>query len=946
VTVLVYTPSHVDPAILQGLTVGQGRHNLLDRMVNAVRAEIGRASHQHQLLVGPRGSGKTHTLSVVIDRIRKDKSLNGSVLPLVLPEEEVARQPVDLLLRLLELLAQYLGRADRIVFPQADALAGRLAGDLAQLRAERDHGRAMALAVGAIEHAAATLGRLLLGVVENLDALIGLRGQSEQGWDLRRALQDSKGLMILAAAPSWFGSVEDAEAPFHGFFRVHELPELSPEEMIALMRQRLEVELANPDRDDRRRQRLLCLHAGFDQQAPRLRGLLTYTGGLPRFGHLLFDLAAETDATEVAGLMARFLDEQTPFFQARLDPRMVPGAELEVLDAIARSAGPLTARQLAEAQRGGTANATAVLLKRLRERGLVRESRNDQNREVRFDVAEPLLRVWRRFRIGRSEQEQILSLAEFVAAMFAPEDLRAERSSLAPGSFSFRLLSQAIALHESSRVADSDVVFDGATSALGRQAEEELLHGSLPKAYELQKIVVARLRKNEPSQDLIFALGRLSDIALLAGSLDHAFSAADEGLAIASKVDSDLGRAHCMQSRGDVLFRIGRNLEALAAYDQAEPVYQKVVDDLGRANCIRRRGAVFFQLGRNLEALAAYDQAESVYQKVGDDHGRANCILSRGDVLFQLGRNQEALAAYDQAEPVYQKLGDDLGHAHCMKSRGDVLLRLSRNQEALATYDQAEPAYQKVGDDLGRANCMQSRGVVLFQLGGNQEALAAYDQAEPLYQKVGDDLGRANCIRSRGDVFLRLGRSREALAAYDRAEPLYQKVGDDVGRASCKAGRGRVALSQGDIPIGLQFLAVATLSANSVGHAFNTDLFCSWAINGLAGQVSTQAPGQVREHLATIAPAIHAAGEGEHTRNALVRLVRALLQHLGPEGMLALLPTLEAQLSPERAGFLRPARLAAEILAKRRAPELADEPEEVRRTVREFLAWAKNQPNA
>jgi hypothetical protein len=101
-------------------------------------------------------------------------------------------------------------------------------------------------------------------------------------------------------------------------------------------------------------------------------------------------------------------------------------------------------------------------------------------------------------------------------------------------------------------------------------------------------------------------------------------------------------------------------------------------------------------------------------------------------------------------------------------------------------------------------------------------------------------------------------------------------------------------------------------------------------------------PALLREYLAGIAPALSTAGDGEQTQSALVRLVRALLQRKGPESTLALLPALEAALSAQRAGFLRPARLAAEILAKRRPPDLADEPEEVRRTVREFLDWAKD----
>ncbi|OPZ02509.1 MAG: hypothetical protein BWZ09_02543 [Alphaproteobacteria bacterium ADurb.BinA305] len=743
---LVYTPSHVDPAALAELTVSQERQDLLDRLVAAVEDEVGRKSHQHHILIGSRGSGKTHTLSLVVDRVRKDPVLAAAVLPVVLAEEEVVRQPVDLLIRLLEQLQKDLGRAEAAKLPSAGEVASRLTGDLAQLRAEREHGRAIQLASGALERAASTLGRLLLAVVENLDTLIGLGGDPAQLWELRKALQEGEGLVLLAAAPSLFGDIAAAEAPFHGFFRQHTLGELSADEMIALVARRLDFELGQPSTDDRRRQRLLTLKASFAERAPKLRGLIAYTGGLPRFGHLLFDLAAESDAGEMATLMARFLDEQTPYFQTRLDPRWVPGAELEVLFTLARAPGPLTTRQLADAQRGGSVNATAVLLKRLRERGLVRESRAEKSREVRFDVAEPLLRVWRRFRAGRSEQEQIVSLAEFVAAMFAPVELRAEKACLPVDSFSFRLLDQAIALHEASRPTAARSVAADAPGGdePSQQAEEEFLHGSLAKARELQEAVVARLAKGGPSEALANACSRLSHFSLLAGDPDRALAAADQGMAAASEVGSDLGRANCMKSRGDVFFLLGRN----------------------------------------------------------------------------------------------------------------------------------------------------------------DDAIAAYDQAEHLYRKVGSDLGRANCM----------------------------------------GGKGRVALAHGDVASGLSLLTAATTESKRVGHAHNTDVWGARTLDGLAEAAPSLAPAMLRERLAQVAPAISAAADGEYTRNALLRLARALLAHLGPQSLLDVLPILEAALPAPRAGFLRPSRLAVEILAQQRPAELPDEPEEVRRTVREFLAWAERAP--
>ncbi len=438
--VLSYTPTHCDPEILDRLTTARSRRDAVDRLVGAVRDELGRSTHQHQLLIGARGSGKTHVLTLVVHRLRSELDLCDRVLPVVLPEEVVVRQPADLLIRIIERLLAQLDAAHGDSPEGAAALREALRGNLARLRAERDHGQALSLAAAVLEEAAVTLDRLIVPVVENLDALLyagpGLRRGTavELQWGLRRALLESRGLILLAAAPTSFGEVTDPKAAFHDFFRNHVLDELSSEEMLALIRERLEIEIAGPVRDVERQRRLLSLKADFGRRAPRLHGLLVLTGGLPRFGHLIFDLLADTDTAEIHRLLSSFLDDQTPYFQSRLDPRLVPEAELEVLDALARAPGPLVTADIADQIRGVTTAAVATCITRLRERGLVRERRLSR-RNVRYDLTEPLFRLWRRFRIGPSEQEQILVLAEFVAAMFAPAELlsRAVGSDLGRG---------------------------------------------------------------------------------------------------------------------------------------------------------------------------------------------------------------------------------------------------------------------------------------------------------------------------------------------------------------------------------------------------------------------------------------------------------------------------------------------------------------------------------
>jgi tetratricopeptide (TPR) repeat protein/DNA-binding transcriptional ArsR family regulator len=744
-TVLSYTPSHCDPAVLERLTTARSRREAVERLTRAVTDELGRSIHQHQLLIGPRGSGKTHVLTLLVHRLRSAPEVSAKVLPIVLPEEVVARQPADLLVKIIDRLLVQLETEGQ----GPATLVQTLRGQLARLKAERDHGQALTLAMAVLEEAAEALGRLLVPVMENLDALLYAGpGQSRRStmdlqWGLRRALQESPGVMLVAAAPTSFGEVTDPAAAFHDFFRVHTLDELSSEEMVALIRERVGLESSMPIRDPERQRRLMTLKADFEQRAPGLHGLLALTGGLPRFGHLVFDLLVETEVAEIRELLSRFLDDQTPYFQSRLDPRLVPEAELEVLDLLACSPGPLNVGEIAIELRGVTAAAVATYLTRLRERGLVRERRLSR-RSVRYDLSEPLFRLWRRFRIGPSEQEQILVLAEFVAAMFTPVELMVERMVLASGlqpSTRLPLLDAALSLRTAQlspeplqSIPPSDAL-EGETARLIEQAEAEFLTGSLRKSFILYKRAIDRLRNEGDQAKLSLRLSRLSDVALRAGEVETALTTADEGERIALAIGHDLGRGNCIQSRGEVLLRLGRNQEALDAFQQAEELFTKIGTDAGQGNCIMGRGDVLLRLGRTQEALDAFQQAEELFTKVGGDIGRGNCIRGRGEVLLRLGRKQEALDAFQQAEELYKKVGHDHGQGNCIMGRGEVLFRLGRTQEALDAFQQAEELFTRVCNDIGRGNCRAGRGRVLASLGRLEEGLAQLVQGFLLSRK-------------------------------------------------------------------------------------------------------------------------------------------------------------------------------------------------------------------
>jgi len=913
---LPYSPSHCDPIFLQRLTVGEQRYRLIDTLVQSVRDEVGRTSHQHHLLVGPRGSGKTHVLSLMVHRIRSDHDLAQAVLPVVLAEEEVAARPADLLLRVLERFAQQYAHSPGAITAATDVRA-RCLENIARIRGESDHAMALHLAGAALAEVAKRTNRLMVAVVENLDALLysgpGLSRPEtlKTHWGLRKVLQESPGLLVVAAAPSVFGEIAESQAPFHDAFTRHLLEELQPEEMVDLIRVRIDLELGAADLEDQRRQRLSILQANFGAREPKLRGLLVLMGGLPRFGHLLFELLVDTDLGNMQATLASFLDAQTPYFQARLDPRLVPEAELAVLEVLAAAEGPLSPSEVARRLRGRSTPAATTYLRRLIDRGLVRK-RGESRRNVRYDVAEPLFRIWRRFRLGRAEQEQVLTLAEFVAALFTPTELLAERSSLAgrdDAGLRLRLIEAALAcctVSSRGEIGEPKTRAGREVAILIHDAWRAMDRGSSDEAFALSSRVVELLRRSGDRRALCQRLATHAHFASRAGRHEDALSAAEEGEAIALELGDEVERVHCLTHR----------VEAL--------------NGLGRFN----------------EALTALDTQDALLVKLGNDHDRAYCLRNRARTLSNLGRFDEALTVLQTADSLLASAGDVAGQARCRALSAFVLTEANRHEEALSVFDEAKRMFLEIGDEGGMAHCDDSRGESLVQLGRTEEALGSYSAAEELYRRTGNIHERAHCLLRRGWLLFSEERYGDAATLLQEAENLLAEVGDEVCRASSVAILGRIACTRGEWSRGLDLLQAAHASFEHAERQDAADELGEVMLGELSRALSAMPPSERHRWLIGVAPLSQRAADDETLRAKLVALAVSVLRELGPTQAASFLSRFEENLPPSHATLLRPVQLAAQVVAKELPAALPGESEETSRAVREVLGMVKRNAQA
>lgn len=330
-------------------------------MVSATVASVTSGQARFDLVLGPRGAGKSHLLGLVEGRLRV--ALKGSAVVAGLPEDLDLSSLVHLLAELLRALP-------------ADPEPGLLARQLAVL-AEHPPTEARERAVGMIR--SQLRGLPLVIIIENLDivfAAIGREGQHQ----LRSILQTERNWSIVATSRSLSPAFSKESEPFYGTFVARTLGPLSAAECRELL-----VLLAHASGSEE-----LARELGTTGGLARVHTLRHVLGSYPRamafiFPHLHHD---EPDMVEQA--LHELAEDLTPYFQEQMG-RLSAG-QRPIVQLLAESWTPLSVSEIARATFNAPAT-TSTHLKYLREDVIVRSTK--LGREHFYELADPMFRIAR-----------------------------------------------------------------------------------------------------------------------------------------------------------------------------------------------------------------------------------------------------------------------------------------------------------------------------------------------------------------------------------------------------------------------------------------------------------------------------------------------------------------------------------------------------------------------
>ena len=723
-----YSPGNMDRESLEALFVGRGDE--MEDVLSRVTTSIQSPAKHYVLLVGPRGSGKTHLLALayhrLMDRIASVDARDSVAVAMLNEEEWGVASFLDLVVRILRALAGQI--------PDLDA---EIAGIYD--RFSKDSADAEGFAVERLRHH--TRGKTLLLLCENLvDLFHGLGEEGQKRW--RAAIQEDGNWAIVASTPSLFSAVTLQDNPFYGFFTIRALEKIDFDTGLDLLARKAvhegKTDLASFLRTPLGRARARAIHH--------------LAAGNHRAYVVLFDFLDKESLEDLVGPFMHMVDDLTPYYQDRM--RQLPPAQRKIVEFLCLQGKPTTIKDISTPCLMSHQTA-AKQIGELRTAGFV--SRTRFGRNTFCELSEPLMRICIEVKDNKTRHFRLF--VEFLRHWFTTRELEQRHAAFhhdERGAYLDRVhVEEAVRCsladgHEPLVEALQDEAMHcwDAGDYKGLATIQETLARDTGSAVDYGAWVLALVEVGDAQGAIAVgreAAAKCLDDASLQYWLTHAYfdeerfaealSAIDQAIALEGERPSYL----CI--RADVLLGLERFEEAIRdaqAVLDAEPDHWHSFHQMLNAAVAMDRPKDGEAYARELVRLAPTEPeallAASEFHRSQDWLDQALELVDKAldiDADDQRARHLRGLVLFDMAD--YRRASEELRQvasrqpnsvsAHCRLS--DSLLFSGEWEEAI------DVAEHLIEIDPAHSHAHLVRGRALIELGRPADAIAVLDQLLP-----------------------------------------------------------------------------------------------------------------------------------------------------------------------------------------------------------------------
>lgn len=616
-----YNPRKKSFQQLEKSLVGSDRWEILNSIMKELTLKKGEAPKQHWMIVGPRGIGKSHLLSLLYHKVKNDKKLNKLWLPVLFPEE----------LRMAGDLAKFLERAANEVLIDLEREKNPIASDL---RPKIDKIKTVPIGersdyiFSILSWLHQSTGRFILLITENLQHLLGKKISVIEQKKLRAYLQTSDAILLIGSATTVFEALHDHSNPFYHFFHIRRLEDLSFDDMKALI-----IDLLTEGGQHE-------VVKKVSENEARLRALYSFTGGNPRIAVFLADMLKTELPDEMISVMDKILDELTPYFEAILSD--IPTYQEEVLNTLAAYEPAQSPKEIAEHLETPQPTIRNYIMQ-LKENGYVRVAFS-KGKFNYYCLKEYLYRIWYQMR-DSSHREETRWLMELLLMLYSPASIIEEKKKLEQcisgtdaNIFYSSMISRAADFIE--RNPDYCKVIEWCVDTSGEGKEMPFPE----KEKELYKAVKSLIKNNKYEEAMNVCLDILK-INPLDGHAYYTWGYCLEKMERYDEAIEKFKKALEINPKSDhYLWHWGNCLRKQGKYEEAIEKFKKAIEF--KPSCYQAHGA----WGDCLRDMERYDEAEQKYLKAIEINPKYE------DVYLALGGSFQKQRRYDEAIEVYRRL--------------------------------------------------------------------------------------------------------------------------------------------------------------------------------------------------------------------------------------------------------------------------------------------------
>ncbi|GMT44559.1 MAG: hypothetical protein IEMM0006_0391 [bacterium] len=720
---LTFSAKSVAAEILEQTLVG--RKEILDRLEKELIGKVKNKFTYQCLIIAPRGSGKTHMIQVLYDRLKKNKSISNKIIIAYMVEDETGiANFLDFMLRILESFIRY-NEVNKKNLKEAIFEISNMAGQ---------HQEA-AIKNLLLDY---TGDRTLIVLIENLN--IVFEGMKTNGQaKLRDFMHEHNKISLVATSQNLFAEVQKSDYPFYNFFKTYHLEKLDYPQSLEFMQV-----MAGIDADE-----TLIKKLPEPETRGKIRAIYELTGGNHRLLVSFYSFLKAEMKSDLSLVFVKTMNDLKPYYEQFI--KKLPVQEQKIVKHLSLKHKPQKGKDIARSC-FIPQNTISKQLSELYKKGHI--DKHKKGKDVYYELKEPLMRIC--FEINESPDGIAKLFVDFLSVIYTARELKSKylkfryTARFQPEEMKEKYRREALMMSKAMEPETLEKLsaYPDWEKCKTEKEIKAYMNTLDNKDNDLKYLLEANNYYNQKKYKESIAAcqkaiginpGNDSAYNKMGTAYDELKRYKESIAAYQKAIDINPGNASAYNNMGIAYDKLKKHENAIAAY-------QKAIDiNPGNASAYNNMGIAYYELKQYKEAIAACQKAININPK------NDSAYYNMGIAYDELKRYKEAIAAWQKAIDINPE------DASAYYNMGIAYDELKRYKEAIA-------AYQKAIDiNPEDASAYYNMGIAYGKLKQYKDAIAAY-------QKVIDiNPGNASAYYNMGYDYDELKQYKEAIDACQKA---------------------------------------------------------------------------------------------------------------------------------------------------------------------------------